>query len=871
MRVVSVRAALLVLMTAGLAVAGESADKKPLADPRTLIARAEAARDGYQDQLAIELYAQAAREIQQDEGPESVALIQVWAQEGKLRQYLGQVAAANALFEKTLALAARHPDADDTTVAVTLDATAFAAINKGDKAAAAQAFERALARRRAARPQDAVEIARNLLRLAGTYRQQGRFSESRALFEESLASSEGARERDHRLHSSIQSDYALLYYDLGDYDRAEQLHEQALATLQRQSGGIDTPAMSFVILRLGSVYVGQQRYAEAEQAFRRALAIRRTELGEDNPLLGTVYNNLGDSLLLQERYAEAIEPLLRSRELRLPHYARDNYRLGLVAANLGEAYRGSGDLERAATFFEEGVAILSSAESPEFLPEALNGYSRCLAEQGAREAAILHGKRAVNIVQALRANAGGLEIALQRSLVRRREAIYRQLASLLIDAGRLAEAQQVLDLLKEDELYDFLRGTGGDRRSSAPLRYHDGEAEWSARLDELAKQGSTRETYVESLHGAIRALGRTRQAPGERANDGAVVTQAVEPLERGVISVYTLIDAQRVRMLVATPRGLVHRDSPVSAVELARAVFELREAVRRPEGDARPAARRLYALTFASIRDLTRSARLIIFTLDGVLRYAPMAALHDGEKYLIERHALIVRTPAAQQAARAPLRSWSVAALGSTRGDDQLAKLPAVVRELERIVRRDASDPDGVLPGRIFLDEAFTASSLGAASRAATPVVHVASHFVLQPGRALESYLLLGNGARLSLGQFEAQGVRFDGVDLLTLSACDTAAPAEGDGREVEGFGALAQQRGAARVLATLWPVADESTADFMWRVYEFHRRGSTTAEALRRAQLSFLHGRANSNRTLSAPYRHPFYWAPFVLMGDWR
>ena len=196
---------------------------------------------------------------------------------------------------------------------------------------------------------------------------------------------------------------------------------------------------------------------------------------------------------------------------------RDNHRLGIVATNLGEAYRGSGDLERAATYFEEAVAMLSSAKTPEYLPEALHRYSHCLAEQGAREAAILHGKRAVNIVQALRDNAGGLEIELQRSLVRKREAIYRQLASLLIDAGRLAEAQQVLDLLKEDELYEFLRGAGGDRRSSAPLRYRVQEAQWSERLDDLAKQGSTREAYVAALRGAIGALGSTpRQTPRPR-------------------------------------------------------------------------------------------------------------------------------------------------------------------------------------------------------------------------------------------------------------------------------------------------------------------------------------------------------------------
>jgi CHAT domain-containing protein len=82
---------------------------------------------------------------------------------------------------------------------------------------------------------------------------------------------------------------------------------------------------------------------------------------------------------------------------------------------------------------------------------------------------------------------------------------------------------------------------------------------------------------------------------------------------------------------------------------------------------------------------------------------------------------------------------------------------------------------------------------------------------------------------------------------------------------------ALAQLHGAARVLATLWPVGDNSTSEFMWRVYAFREKGHGLPEALRRAQLSVLKGRVGAVRPRLAPYAHPFYWAPYVLMGDWR
>jgi CHAT domain-containing protein len=102
-------------------------------------------------------------------------------------------------------------------------------------------------------------------------------------------------------------------------------------------------------------------------------------------------------------------------------------------------------------------------------------------------------------------------------------------------------------------------------------------------------------------------------------------------------------------------------------------------------------------------------------------------------------------------------------------------------------------------------------------------------------------------------------------VDLLTLSACDTGLGGGRDaqGREIEGLGVIAQQQGAKAVLATLWPVADQSTATLMADMYKQRQDKSLTKiEALRQAQISLL----------SQPkYSHPFYWAPFILMGNWK
>jgi CHAT domain-containing protein len=178
--------------------------------------------------------------------------------------------------------------------------------------------------------------------------------------------------------------------------------------------------------------------------------------------------------------------------------------------------------------------------------------------------------------------------------------------------------------------------------------------------------------------------------------------------------------------------------------------------------------------------------------------------------------------------------------------------------------------------------------------------VHIASHFQFQPGNETNSALLLGDGSFLSLAQIKTMPNIFGGVELLTLSACNTATGSSGaNGKEVEGFGVLAQRQGAKAVVASLWPVFDTSTKELMQEFYRLREaKGSTTKiEALRQAQIELLHGtqlattappskdrqivheeaKPNAaNKPLFkvdpiAPYAHPYYWAPFILIGNWR
>jgi CHAT domain-containing protein len=527
---------------------------------------------------------------------------------------------------------------------------------------------------------------------------------------------------------------------------------------------------------------------------------------------------------------------------------------------------------------------------------------------------------------------------------------YRELAGVLLTEGRLLEAQQVLDWLKVEEYSDFARrhafaaGAALGGTSLPPLipggmvgavtHLIPEEAVW-ARYTEIADQVATLGAERESLRGLpdrtaaqearlaqieadlTAANGRVQRFLDdlqEKLGRGPLAQEKLfqlresqglmadlRDLESGTVALHTFLGAETYYVILTTPDVQLVREVPLAASELSRKVWDFREvlaAVRRQPSppDPRPLAHELYQLLVGPVAADLRAvrARTLLWSLDGVLRYLPLAALHDGEGYLIERYALVGFTPANQPRWKDVPQPWRQAlGLGVSKAYAPFPALPGVARELRGIIRDSVQGAsEGVLPGTIKLDEAFTGPEMLAALRRGYRVVHIASHFQLRPGDERASFMLLGDGSRLSIAQVKALPTVFGGVDLLTLSACNTATGGtEADGKEVEGLAVVAQRQGAKAVVATLWPVEDASTSELMQTFYRLWvtQPGLSKAEVLQQAQRQLLvgegprvatapeHTRSPAaplpplTRNPQAPYAHPYFWAPFVLMGNWK
>ena len=154
--------------------------------------------------------------------------------------------------------------------------------------------------------------------------------------------------------------------------------------------------------------------------------------------------------------------------------------------------------------------------------------------------------------------------------------------------------------------------------------------------------------------------------------------------------------------------------------------------------------------------------------------------------------------------------------------------LPGVKAELSEIFKQTDSKT-GILTGEILPDAKFSKTNFLEALKRKRPLVHIASHFSFRPGDEARSFLLLGDGTAFTLDEMKAEKNLFEGVDLLTLSACNTAAAQpDANGREIDGFAELAQRLGAGAVMATLWSVSDASTP---WLMRDFYATSQSQTE----------------------------------------
>jgi CHAT domain-containing protein len=698
-----------------------------------------------------------------------------------------------------------------------------------------------------------------------------------------------------------------LQLELGDSDAARAAFSAGLAA----AGGDATLSVERAYVLLGLAQTSDATDPERSQRLEQALSLFRARLPASHPVVLRVINEL---CAVEIATAAAVAPHCQDAGQWLAR-ARD------VEPSLRSAvYQNESALavqrHDPAGAFDQALQALAAAEAvgtPEPLWRADLMVAAVLHDRGDANLGIFFGKQAVGQVERLRAGFSGGDRLLERRFLSDKVSMYRTVADWLMEAGRIDEGLDVLHRLKAQELYDFeLRAAA--TRAAAPVEYNAQEqrllALYSAALSSSAEPGAELDRL-----GRLREAGRLSPAEAatldallaaEAAGDaqrvarirgflegGAGGTASVDTRVRSIQAAQLANELRRfgpdtalavfvmtpdhLRILVATRRQQLEYHINIGAAQLQRDIGRFLAAISRRE-DATEASRALYDIIGRPIdaaAQKTHATRLVLW-LDGSLRYLPFAALSDGNHFLIDRYALQTYSPADATAVRprAPLR---VRGLGVTQAAAGFDALPAMADELCDVVRgpinglahagANCAGPTqgkGALPGEGYADDAFTEARLRAvlANSVDYSVLHIGSHFSLRPGNTLQSFLVLGDGTRMSLESIRQ--LSFSGIDLVTLSACQTglSGAARDDGREIEGFSTIVQQRGARQVVASLWEVEDHSTAALMRGLYRsLARNGDDGAAALRQAQLVLRSTLSGGHR----PYEQPFFWAGFV------
>lgn len=338
---------------------------------------------------------------------------------------------------------------------------------------------------------------------------------------------------------------------------------------------------------------------------------------------------------------------------------------------------------------------------------------------------------------------------------------------------------------------------------------------------------------------------RSRRGGGERIPEDTAV-------------IYPIMLPDRLELLVETSSGLQRVGVPVTADQLTREARDFRRLIQdRRSNTYLPPAQRMYSWLLAPLQAEFSSRRIqtVVFVPDGPLRSIPVAALHDGRRFAIERYFVAV-TPSMEltDLQSANLSNTSLLSMGLTEAVQGFPALPNVASEVSTL--------KSLYGGKLLLDNQFLVPALEQEIKDKdVNVVHIASHGQWEP-EASKSFLLAYDD-KISMNRLsQLVGLleyRLAPLELLTLSACETAV---GDDRAALGLAGVAIKAGARSALATLWFVDDQATSELVAEFYRQLRTQSVTkAEALQQAQLMIKR---------MPGHEHPSFWAPFLLISNW-
>ncbi|MFB2892377.1 CHAT domain-containing protein [Aerosakkonemataceae cyanobacterium BLCC-F50] len=738
-------------------------------------------------------------------------LAQALNNQGHLQLALGKLEQAIKTWEETGAI---YSQIGDTEGAI------------GSQINIAQALQSLGLYRRAQKTLEQVEASLNsqpnslikataLLSLGNALQAIGELEKSRQVLQQSLNIAQELQ---------IQPTISAAFFSLGNTARAfakkgEELNNSSTANTEfttainayQKSIELSTSPINRVSAQINqlNLLVALSRFTEAQDLLKqininqlpasRKSVYARIYLAETLLKLNKEQNIQESALLLAKAIQEAKD---------LQDSQAESYALG----NLGRLYELTEQFKDSTNLTQQALSLAQAVNASEITYRWQWQLGRLLKKQGDKQSAIASYTQAIDTLKSLRndlvaINPGNPD--LQFSFRQSVEPVYRELVDLLLpiqtepSQENLRIARSVIESLQLAELDNFFQ---------------------EACLD-------------------------TKPVEIDRLDQKAAI-------------IYTIVLPDRLAIILALPQSPLRLYTTLKPqTEVESALKRLRTSMETPINNTLvlPLYQEVYNWIIQPIEAeiKQKNVQTLVFVSDGLLRNVSLAALYDGEKYLIEKYNIAL-TPGLQLLPPQPIKreEFRVLLAGISEANQNFPALPNVEQELQEI--------KSLLPAQELLNQQFTDNNLKKILTSATfPIVHFATHGQFS-SQAEETFILAWNSQINVKNLDQLLRVREQQttppIELLVFSACETAA---GDNRAALGLAGVAVRAGARSTLATLWRVSDESTAALMVKFYqELAKEGVTKAEALRLAQLSILKDKK---------YQLPFFWAPYVLVGNWQ
>lgn len=656
-------------------------------------------------------------------------------------------------------------------------------------------------------PASQLKVA-GLLNLGNVLHLAGDFDASKKILEQGLAIAQ-------QLQSV--SDIQAAWLSLANLAEAQEQPETALKLYQQASAENSPVRLSAQIHQL-NLLVKLDRISDAHNL----LPLIQFQLANITPSQTTIYAQieLADKLVkLNPQEISTAAQLLATAQKQakiLGNPRAESYALG----RLGQLYSKTRQWEDAKHLTQEALILTQAIRAPEIAYQWQWQMGQLLVKTSDKPGAIASYTEAVNTLQSLRQDLVAINQDVQFSFRDNIEPVYRELVDLLLQSPHpgvgevsqenLSLARSTIEALQLAELANFFREACLDSQSQ----------------------------------------------PIDRIDPTAAV-------------LYPIILRDRLEVILSLPnQPLRHYATLLPQEQVEEAINQMRQSLRRTSfaQERMSVAQQIHRwLVQPAVTDLTgKFIKTLVFVLDGSLRNIPMAALHDGQQYLIEQYRIAIApalalpiAPSLELLTPHPLTRTKFKAVigGLSQGSQTFSPLPSVKEEISKI--------SAIVRATTLLDQQFTTAALSTdVEKQEFSIIHLATHGQFS-SKASETFILTWDG-RIDIKQLHTLLANRDlsdspPIELLVLSACQTA---KGDRRAALGLAGVAVRSGARSTLATLWTVGDESTANFMVQFYqEFLKPEATKAEAVRLAQLYLLK---------QPEFSHPYYWAPFILVGNW-